>query len=147
MSRRMLMRAVVVVATLATSVVFTVEMAHANVGISTSMTAPSAVAVGQTGLPASLTAINTNTPPQNTETNALTTIRLAPTCASLPMAPNPCPSPELGVFALGATGSGAAGTACAGMTFNISAPDASGIVTFTPVGTVVPAAARWCARN
>ena len=137
MPRRILMRAVVVVATLATSLVVTVEGAHAAAGINGSLAAPTPVFVGQSGLPASLTAINTNSPPQQTETNTWTTIRVAPTCAAAPAAPNPCPSPELGVFALSATGSGATGTACAGMTFNISAPDASGIVTFAPVGTVV----------
>ena len=101
------------------------------------MSAPSAVAVGQTGLAASLTAINTNTPPNQAESNTLTSVRVAPSCAAAPAPPNPCPAPELGVFSLSATGSGAAGTACAGMTFTISAPDASGITTFTPSGTVV----------
>ena len=43
----------------------------------------------------------------------------------------------MGVFAVSASGAGLAGTACAGVTFTISAPDASGIVTFTPSGTVV----------
>jgi len=49
-----------------------------------------------------------------------------------------------GVFALSATGSGLPGSACAGQTFTISAPNASGKVSFTPANQVVLAVGAKC---
>ncbi len=109
--------------------------ASASVSISQSITVPSALAVGQTA-PGSLTLLNINTPPQQDESLTLTSLRLAPGCQSAGTVASPCPAPDLGVFSISAA-SGAPGTACAGVTFNVSAPDASGVVTLTPTSTVV----------
>ena len=47
-----------------------------------------------------------------------------------------CPTPDPGVFSVNSPASGVAGSACAGITFTVSAPDASGVVTFTPSSPV-----------
>ena len=132
-----LVRTVVVLATFAASMVVTVGTAQASVGIGTSLSGPSAAAVGQTGLPGSVTAINTNTAPNQSETNTLTTVKIALSCGAAPAPPNPCPTPDPGVFSMAPTASGAAATACAGVTFSASAPDPSGVVTFTSGSTII----------
>ena len=111
--------------------------AGANVSSSTSLTVPLAVSVGDNGRAGSFTTINMNTPPQNADTNTITGIQLAVGCAAAPAPPNPCPSPDLGVSSVVSPATGRAGTACAGLNFSVSAPDASGAVTFTPSGPVV----------
>ena len=108
--------------------------ASAGVGIGTSMTLPSATAIGQQGLAGSFSVTNVNTPPNNTESNVVNSMRLALSCGAAGTAGNPCPTPDPGVYAVDSPASGAAGTSCAGSSFTVSAPDASGTVTFTRVG-------------
>lgn len=110
--------------------------ASANVGISVSMSMPSAVAVGQTGLNGSFTIVNTNTVPYQAESNIIIEPRLAPSCGVAGTATELCGAPDPGVFSIG-TATGRAGTACAGRTFSVSAPDASGVLTVTPQGALV----------
>jgi hypothetical protein len=130
-------RAALVALAVAVGVVIPASSADAAVGLSTSMTLPVGVSVGQTGLTGSVTAINTNTPPNGAESLMMSPIRLALSCGAAGTAGNPCPTPDPGVFVVSPTATGAAGTACAGITFNASAPDANGVVTLTPTAPVV----------
>lgn len=111
--------------------------ASAVVGGSSSVTMPAAMAVGQTGLTGSFTVRNTNTPPNETEKNTITLLRLAPSCGSPSTVDSVCPTPDRRVFGLKPSASGAAGTACAGVVFTVSDPDSAGVVTFTPSTPVV----------
>jgi hypothetical protein len=111
--------------------------AAANVGISGSLSLPSAVAVGQTGQVGSFTVTNTNTAPQAGESNTLTDLRLAPSCGVVGTVASICSSPDPGVFSIASPASGDASTFCAGKSFTVSAPDVNGVVTFTPIGGAV----------
>lgn len=128
-------KAVVVGLVAATAALVPVEPAAANVGISTSLTVPTAVEVGQSGLNGSLTVFNTNTAPHSGEGNAVTLLQLTPSCGTSSTT-EPCPAPDLGVFTI-TTAVGAAGTACAAISFSPSAPDAQGSVVLTPSASVV----------
>ena len=70
------------------------------------------------------------TPPGPLE---LTAIRFWPSCGDTSV---PCGSPDPGVFSLGPSAFGTGG-ACQGLTFAVTAPDETGMVTFTPSSTVV----------
>ncbi|MDQ1357811.1 MAG: hypothetical protein QOG44_2184 [Acidimicrobiaceae bacterium] len=120
----------------AAAVLVTAGAAQANVALSVSLSWPSGAGVGAQAVPASFTIQNTNTPPQQADTLKVTLLRLAPSCASVRSGTTVCPSPDPGVYSLSPTAVGQAGTACAGITFAVSAPDASGTVTLTP-GTAV----------
>ncbi|MEA2193710.1 MAG: hypothetical protein QOG42_144 [Solirubrobacteraceae bacterium] len=122
-----------------TALAVTAAPASAGVGISASLNW-SGGTVGTTGLPASVTITNTNSPPNNAESNALTQLRVALSCGTTGTVANLCPSPDPGVFSISSTATGRAGSACAGVIFSVSAPDASGVVTFTPSGgpVVIP---------
>ena len=125
--------------------------AAAGIGMSSSMTMPTATAVGQQNLAGSFTVSNTNTPPNNTESNTVTQLKLAPSCAADGTTVSACPSPDPGVFNVDSPASGDAATSCAGSTFTVSAPDANGIVTFTRVGGALvlppPGGANSCKIN
>ena len=123
-------------AAMAAAVVLTGGPASANVGLSQSFSMPSAVAVGQT-VNGTFTVINTNTVPNQGESNTVSSLRLAPSCGGPGVPANPCSTPDPGVFAVNTPATGAAGTACAGVLFTVSAPDANGIVTFVPNSPVV----------
>ncbi|MEO5679138.1 MAG: hypothetical protein ABIS47_05650 [Acidimicrobiales bacterium] len=120
--------------------------AAASVGLSTSLTLP-ALAVGQTGRPASFTITNTNTAPQGGDANLVTVIRLVPSCGTTGTAADLCSLPDPGVFTIGSPASGGAGTSCAGQTFTVSAPDAIGAVTFTPGSPVFVPVGNPCTVN
>jgi hypothetical protein len=94
-------------------------------------TFPASVNVGATNQPGSLTITNTSTGGASVQVQ---TISLNPSCKSTLASPCPAGQGDPGVFALSATGTGRAGTACAGTVFTISAPDAEGNVQFTPAG-------------
>ena len=111
--------------------------ASANVGINGSLQMPSGRAVGTTGQPGSLTVRNTNTSPQNGDSNTVTELRLVPSCGTTSTSSDLCSSPDPGVFSISPTATGAAGTACAGIVFDVTAPDAIGAVTFVPRRAVV----------
>ena len=130
-------RLAVLLVAMAAAVLLPASPASASVGVSGSLTVPLGTTVGSTGIAGSVTAVNTNTPPNSGESNTLTAIRLAPGCGSAPTVASPCPTPDPGVFQIASPATGAAGTACAGVTFNVSAPDAAGVVTLTPTSPVV----------
>ncbi len=127
---------VVVVGALA-STMLAVTPASAAVSGSAGFTVPFGFAVGSTNLAASVRMTNQNNAPNQAESNTVNEIRFTPSCGSFGSSANPCPLPDIGVFSLSPTGTGAAGTACAGRTFNVSGPDASGSFYFTVVGPPV----------
>ncbi|MDQ6840104.1 MAG: hypothetical protein M3137_17675, partial [Actinomycetota bacterium] len=129
--------ALMVVAGVVASTVVGVGPASASVGASASFTVPTGASVGSTNLNGSITMTNQNTPPNQSESNTVNEIKFAPSCGAAGTVANPCPTPDPGVFSINASASGAAGTACAGQTFSVSAPDASGIFTFSPNSPVV----------
>jgi hypothetical protein len=133
--KSILRRAVLATAVVMLGVLVTAGPASANAGLSQSLTAQQAVAVGDT-VPASFTITNTNTPPQNAESHNVTSLRIAPGCGAVGTFANPCAAPDPGVMSV-LSATGAAGTACAGITFTPSVPDASGIVTLTPTAVFV----------
>ena len=131
-------------ATLATATCFTVapSAALADPGLQVTASMPATV-VGAHGVGGSLTVTNTNTPP---ETAAVlcnagdpapcpaggTGITLVPSCQSMNAA-LACVVAEPGVFAIGSSATGAAGTACAGLPFTAeSLGDGFGTVRFSP---------------
>jgi hypothetical protein len=103
--------------------------AHAAVGLIAQPTWPSTMSVGDTGVPAVIRVENVSTPPDDDALMTVSNISLVPACE---VAQAPCPDPAGGVFDLSASGVGRAGSACAGVTFTISAPDQNGAVLFTP---------------
>ena len=123
------------------STLLAVSPASAAVSAGVGFTVPTAVAVGSTNLNASLTVNNQNNAPNQNESNTINEILFIPSCGStFSNAANPCSSPDPGVFSISSTGTGAAGTACAGRTFNVSAHPATGGFLFTVVGAPVATA-------
>jgi hypothetical protein len=124
----------------------------AGIGASATPTFPSLVTVGQTGVAASIEVRNQNTPNDGGATNTVCNagdslpcpandpgITLIPSCSQLgTFSECTAAGAEPGVMVLSPTGSGAAGTACAGIMFRIEllTPDAGqpdyGRYRFTP---------------
>ncbi len=129
--------ALMVVAGVVASTVVAVGPASADVSASASFTVPTGASVGSTNLNASLTMTNQNTAPNQSESNTVNEIKFAPSCGTFGTVATACPTPDPGVFSINAAASGAAGTACAGQTFSVSAPDAAGIFTFSSTTPVV----------
>jgi hypothetical protein len=109
-----------------------VQPAHAGTGLGVVPNfTGSPVTVGQTGLAASVTVTNTSTPPQETGTVTVNTLTLVPSCSNTV---SNCAggTPDPAAFTLSATGTGGAGTACAGQVFTITLLNAvTGQVGFT----------------
>jgi LPXTG-motif cell wall-anchored protein len=127
--------------------VLTPGVAHAGVGASGGPTFPTVVTVGQTSVPATITLENRNTAPNMGDTNTVCNagdasppcslpergIVLVPSCSQLAGGLCTAAGADPGVFAVSATGSGATGTACAGMVFTTAVIDPTfGTVRFTP---------------
>ena len=99
--------------------------------------------VGQTNVPSSLTITNTSTQNQSDDDIAISLITLIPSCGTTAGTVDAagtadCPVPDPEVFRLSPTGTGAAGTACAGTTFQIDLIDmVQGKYRFTPGAPVV----------
>jgi len=123
------------------------SVAHAGVRAGASITFPTTVTVGQTGLPGSIDLINFNTAPNSGDTNTV--------CNAGEASP-PCSSPERGivlvascgqvaagscagfgadpgVFQVSSTATGRLGTTCGGLSFTTSIIDPTfGTVRFAP---------------
>ena len=129
----------------------TASPAYAGITMGSSLTMPSATAAGQQNVNGSFTMNNNNTPPNETESLTVTVMKLAPTCGAASTPTDLCPSPDPGNFAMDPTATGGAGTSCAGSNFTVSAPDGSGIVTFTrnggPLVIPPPGAGNSCTVN
>jgi len=108
--------------------------AYAAVAVTVTPLFPATVAIGQTNVVASLQIQNSSSPPDGGVT--LNTITLVPSCGR--SGPTGCAIPDPGVFTLSPTGTGAAGTACAGRLFTITVVDpATGMVLLIPLGPPV----------
>ena len=119
--------------------------ADAGVGASAVPNFPTAVTVGNTGVPASIELRNTNADANAAESNTVCNfgdpgpcpagdpgITLIPACNKLG-AFSSCTGAEPGVIRVADTATGEAGSACAGMVFNVALADpATGQVRFTP---------------
>lgn len=128
-------RSVVVVGVFLVSIVVPALPAAADVGLFTYLTMFSGT-VGEADRPGSFILRN-NTSPHSNETNIVRDIRLAPSCGTVGTLVNLCSVVEPGVFSIGSVATARGGTTCAGRTFNVSDPDASGTVTFTPDGVAL----------
>ncbi|MDQ6927869.1 MAG: VCBS repeat-containing protein [Actinomycetota bacterium] len=117
--------------------------ASAAVGVSPAPDFPTTVTVGQT-FPAAINLSNTSTPPESTQPVTITEITLVSACIA--GGPGCTGGVDPGVFQLSATATGAAGTQCAGTTFNITEVT-SGVFRFSPVTAVVLTAGGTCRIN
>ncbi|MBK5334243.1 MAG: hypothetical protein JJD93_19875, partial [Ilumatobacteraceae bacterium] len=122
------------------------DVAEAGLGAAATPTFPTTVTVGNTGLAASIQLRNDNTTPNTASTvcnvgdglpcpSGELGITLIPSCGLLGSfsACSPIGGADPGVFQVSATGLGAAGTACAGMTFAVTLIDpAFGRLRFAP---------------
>ena len=148
------------VAVLALVLLLPAAIAHAGVGASAVPSFPPVVTVGQAGLPATIEVRNTNNDANLGDTNTVCNfgdgfpcpagdqgISLIPSCAGLG-AFSACATADPGVFRISDTAQGAAGTACAGVVFNVGLADpANGQVRFTPQGgahVTLPGAGSVC---
>jgi hypothetical protein len=110
--------------------VYYVNQARAGTGLGVTPEFPTTVAVGDTGVAASLTIANNSTADEGTVT--ISDISLIPSCGNFTTT---CTAPDPDVFSLSATGTGHTGTSCAGDTFTIAETDATtGKVSFTRTG-------------
>jgi hypothetical protein len=110
--------------------VVTADSAFAALTVRAQPSVPASVTVGQSGVATSLNVVNLNSSADATSGWNVTSLRFAPSCKV--STTTACTTPDTGVFATSSTGTGRAGTVCAGMVFTFGAPDASGIQTITP---------------
>lgn len=148
-------RAVLVAVLMVGSFVLPADVANAGIGLGVTPTFPATVEVGDQNVAASVQIVNQNTPPNDGESNTLLAVLVAPACGD-PFGNAPCPAPfaEPGVFLIDlGSAVGAPGTACAGIGFTVTGPDATGTYTFTPNAPVVlgppgtPAGGDRCVIN
>jgi hypothetical protein len=119
--------------------------AQAGQGNSTTPTFPTDARVGDMGLDASISIINTSTLPQSVGPSTICNsgdggqcagdegITLIPSCGELDPTVRTCPGADPGVFAIASTPVGAEGSGCAGVFFDVTVADATlGKLRFTP---------------
>src|SRR6185436_14409317 len=94
------------------------QNAFAGTALSVGPNFPDNVIVGQTAVPVSLTVGNGSTADEGTIT--VSNVTLIPSCGNFTVN---CTSPDPGVFAVSANGTGKVGTSCAGDTFTIAQID------------------------
>jgi hypothetical protein len=89
---------------------------------------PSAVTLGQHGVPATLTVVNASNGVQAGMGLTLEEITFVPSCGTQAITGADCPAGAVdpGVLGLSATAAGQSGTACDGTTFSLSVVDAAG---------------------
>ncbi len=117
--------------------VIAVPPASAATGVGSIATFPATTRVGLTNQPASLALTNVSTRPQNVGNETVTNIDLVPACGTQTFvaATGDCPTANAdpGVISISPTGTGGAGTACAGVSFTVSIIDpVTGQVQFNP---------------
>ena len=108
-------------ALLVLAVLVPITSAHAAPGVGVIVNFPTNPSVGQTGLVATFTVINTSTEPDQLGTVTTGELTLIPSCSNFDPgcdAPGSIPDPD--VFNLSATGVGEPATACAGRQFNLT---------------------------
>ena len=111
------------VAVFALSAVFTVS-AGAQVNgarLAIGPTMPTSTTVGAKGVPLFISLTNLSEPTDGRLIIPADSITFTPSCGALPGgAVPPCPAPDPGVFSVSPTGTGRAGTNCAGNTYSVS---------------------------
>ncbi len=111
----------------------------------TSTVSPTAVTVGQASVSGSILLTNSSTAPESAGGVTISTITMVPSCdVTTATALGDCPlaSADTGVFQITGSGTGAAGTACAGTTFVVTTLDAqTGELLFAPGSATVVLAA------
>ena len=127
-----------VVSITALNVVLACSRAFAGLSVGASATYPSTVVVGNTNVPVSVSVfIAALTAPEDMSTVTVAFIKHTPSCGT-DTAPCPAGQEDPGVFLVkgalpGNEAVGRPGTACAGMTFTLSAPDVTtGEIEFVP---------------
>ncbi len=134
-------RSLVLVPLLLATVLASAASAQAvSFSLSIGIQGPSSVTVGASNVVGGLNIVNTSV---GLGSVTLTSITYHPSCADFTTA---CTSPETGVFTLGSTAFGGAGTACAGRTFTVTS-DVSGRYTFATSPAIVlapPGAGDTC---
>jgi hypothetical protein len=124
--RRLCRRHTLAVGFLAGAIVFGgVSPAWAGSAFTTVAGLPSTLFVGQTGVPGSLTMTNASTGAQASQNLTVSAITLVANCGTQAISGGDCPlaAVDPGVLRLSLTGSGEAGTVCAGRTFAIGVSD------------------------
>ncbi len=114
--------------------------ALAGVAVTATPDPPSALVVGQTGVPSTLTVVNASNGVQAGMSLTLEEITFVPSCGTQAITGSDCPSGAVdpGLLGLSATLAGQSGTACAGATFTASLVDpAGGKYRLTPSAPVV----------
>jgi len=114
------------------------------IAVSTAPAFPSTVTVGDQNQPGLLALTNNSVGNLSTQPVTITNIRLNPSCVSAGTAvgAEPCTQPEPRlipgpIFNIDPIATGRASTACAGIFFAVSPPNANGTVTFTPTAPVI----------
>jgi hypothetical protein len=104
-------------------------------------TMPTSTTVGAKGVGVFISLTNLSEPTDGKISIPKDAITFTPSCGSLPGgAMPPCPNPDPGVFAVGATGTGRAGSDCAGQTYSIAPTSAAtGEVKFTGPAIILKA--------
>ncbi len=114
--------------------------ALAGVAVTATPDPPRAIAVGQTGVPSTVTVVNASNGAQAATNLTLEQITFVPSCGTQAIVGGDCPAGALvpGVLGLSATVAGQSGTACAGTKFTASLVDAAaGKYELTPSAPVV----------
>lgn len=108
--------------------------AIAGVGLTVYPDFPTSVVAGQTAVPATVTVINNSTLLEAVGTVTITSLKLVPSCSNPADAgcDDAGSAVDPGTFTISPTGTGRAGTGCAGQGFNLTAAGGTGEVTFTP---------------
>lgn len=103
---------------------------------------PTTTSVGATNVGVYVALTNLSDPADGTLLIPANALTLTPSCGALPPgAVPPCPAPDPGVFQVGATGTGRAGSNCAGQTYTITqASAATGEVRFNGPAITLAAA-------
>jgi hypothetical protein len=127
---RRLPKLIVAVVLVVGGLVVTADTALAAPVVRARPTLPASVTVGDTNVAATLTVVNESTSPDTAYGWNVTSLKFAPSCTV--STTTGCTTPDPGVFSTSATGTGQAGTACAGTVFAFGAPDANGVQTITP---------------
>jgi hypothetical protein len=118
-----------------------IAIAHANF--------PASVTVGQMGVPANVTVGNFSDGSNASDSLSLTSLTMVSSCGSaIPNGNCPMASRDPGVFTFSQTGVGAAGSACAGITYAITLTDSTqDLYTFQSLADATIAPGATCTIN
>ncbi len=141
-TRTLPLRALAATLTFCAVLLGSVSAASAGVAVATIPDVPTTVTVGSATVPAQLTMINTNTPPQNGLDDAVTSIKFVPDCGVQALTCS-VGFVDSGVLKPSASGTGQTGSACSNVPFAITLVDIAkdeyeftfpGSILLTPTG-------------